>query len=336
MFDYISKQNVYIQTCFGTLFTWGMTAIGAAMIFLLPLKAQKTKNLLDSSLGFAAGVMIAASYWSLLSPALDKSEKARLVKLNETEVENLNLFDKTMIVVPVAVGFALGAAFVALAGTYLNTDINSITPQKSSKNPKTKNDNISTNSTGNYQIDFLRQRKPTKRLENLEEKENLKIGSETSSEEQFLTKESWQRMLALIIAITVHNIPEGMAVGVGFGNDNFNNACNLAIGIGIQNFPEGLAVSLPLAASGYPKFKAFLWGQFSGLVEPVFGLLGVVMVGFFNSLLPYALGFAAGAMIYVVMDDIVPDACSRENAPLASKWSIVGFIIMMSLDVILG
>jgi len=250
MYEYVKSKNVYIQTCFGTLFTWGMTAVGAAMIYLLPLKAQKTKNLLDASLGFAAGVMIAASYWSLLGPALDKSEEARLQQLNVTSSEDLGLWQKTLIVVPVAVGFALGAAFVAFAG--------------------------------NYQIDFLRQRKPIKRVDDLEEKDKLKMGSESSSDDQMLTKESWQRMLALIIAITVHNIPEGMAVGVGFGNDNFSNAVNLAVGIGIQNFPEGLAVSLPLAASGYPKFKAFLWGQFSGLVEPVFGLLGVAMVGFFE------------------------------------------------------
>lgn len=147
---------------------------------------------------------------------------------------------------------------------------------------------------------------------------------------------SFRRMLAMVVAITVHNIPEGMAVGVGFGGTNFAQARNLALGIGLQNFPEGLAVSLPLAAAGESKWKAFFWGQLSGFVEPIFGMLGVMFVQISSVLLPYALGFAAGAMIYVVMDDIVPDACSRNNSSLAAKFSIIGFIVMMAMDVALG
>ena len=147
---------------------------------------------------------------------------------------------------------------------------------------------------------------------------------------------SFRRMLALVVAITVHNIPEGMAVGVGFGGTNFAQARNLALGIGLQNFPEGLAVSLPLVCAGESKSKAFFWGQLSGFVEPIFGMLGVIFVQISEVLLPYALGFAAGAMIYVVMDDIVPDACERGNASLAAKCSIGGFIVMMAMDVALG
>ena len=169
-----------------------------------------------------------------------------------------------------------------------------------------------------------------------ESEKTSRLESQDTTSSGQLSNESWRRMLALIIAITVHNIPEGLAVGVGFAGTNFAKARNLAMGIGIQNFPEGLAVSLPLAAAGQPKWKAFLWGQFSGFVEPIFGLLGCLFLGIAEVLLPYALGFAAGAMVFVVMDDIIPDSCSRNNSGLASKFSIIGFIVMMTMDVALG
>uniref|UniRef100_A0AAV2LU96 Zinc transporter ZIP11 n=1 Tax=Knipowitschia caucasica TaxID=637954 RepID=A0AAV2LU96_KNICA len=153
---------------------------------------------------------------------------------------------------------------------------------------------------------------------------------------------SWRRVLLLILAITIHNIPEGLAVGVGFGaigktsGATFESARNLAIGIGIQNFPEGLAVSLPLRGSGVSTWKAFWYGQLSGMVEPVAGVLGAVAVVLAEPLLPYALAFAAGAMVYVVVDDIIPEAQVSGNGKLASWTSIFGFVVMMSLDVGLG
>ncbi|NXJ04779.1 S39AB protein, partial [Odontophorus gujanensis] len=153
---------------------------------------------------------------------------------------------------------------------------------------------------------------------------------------------SWRRILLMILAITIHNIPEGLAVGVGFGaigksvSATFQSARNLAIGIGIQNFPEGLAVSLPLRGAGFSTWKAFWYGQLSGMVEPLAGVLGAFAVVVAEPLLPYALSFAAGAMVYVVMDDIIPEAQTSGNGKLASWTSILGFVVMMSLDVGLG
>jgi zinc transporter 11 len=293
--EWLEEESEYTQALVGTLFTWFMTALGAGMIFILPLKSKNTKTLLDCSLGFAAGVMLAASYWSLLAPALEKAEPSYGVHRYA----------------PVAFGFLLGAAFVAYAGSMSFIE-NAV--QKHTKSFELEN-NISMEKSDSIEAQALNE-KSKKELEN---KQN-----------------SFRRMIALVIAITVHNIPEGLAVGVGFGGADFAQARNLAIGIGIQNFPEGLAVSLPLAASGETLGKSFFWGQLSGLVEPIFGMLGVFTVSISSVLLPYALGFAAGAMIYVVMDDIVPDACSRDNASLAAKFSMIGFVVMMTLDVALG
>ncbi|KAF6097140.1 solute carrier family 39 member 11 [Phyllostomus discolor] len=153
---------------------------------------------------------------------------------------------------------------------------------------------------------------------------------------------SWRRIALLILAITIHNIPEGLAVGVGFGavektaSATFESARNLAIGIGIQNFPEGLAVSLPLRGAGFSNWRAFWYGQLSGMVEPLAGLFGAFAVVLAEPVLPYALAFAAGAMVYVVMDDIIPEAQISGNGKLASWASILGFVVMMSLDVGLG
>lgn len=153
---------------------------------------------------------------------------------------------------------------------------------------------------------------------------------------------SWRRIVLLIVAVTVHNIPEGLAVGVGFGaigktpSATFESAFNLALGIGLQNFPEGLAVSLPLAGFGFPLLRAFWYGQLSGMVEPLAALLGASAVMVMEPVLPYALSFAAGAMIYVVVDDIIPEAQINGNGRIASIAAILGFVVMMSLDVGLG
>lgn len=333
-FTWLQEQSPYIQTLCGTLFTWGLTALGASLIYILPLKSANTNKLLDASLGFAAGVMLAASYWSLLSPALEKAEESLVENLSQTEanVEDLSFNNKLRIVSPVAIGFALGAAFVCIAGR-LPLE-NHIRQRKS-----TRIANLKTNKDLELQVDLKTSIDDTSNEDSITQNfdnKNSNNNNNNSNSDNKLSPESWKRMLALIIAITVHNIPEGLAVGVGFGATDFANARNLAVGIGIQNFPEGLAVSLPLAAAGQSKWKAFLWGQFSGFVEPIFGMLGCYFVNISIFLLPYALGFAAGAMVFVVMDDIIPDSCSRKNSSLASKFSILGFIVMMTMDVALG
>jgi len=324
--EWMGEQSPYFLAMCGTLFTWGVTALGAAMIYIMPIRGNSTKMLLDCSLGFAAGVMLAASYWSLLAPAIEKAEEAKYGSLAWA---------------PVAVGFCLGAAFVAYAGKYTEgiemssiiSDKKDLSPSKKSSSVKHKDDNKESN-LSIIEGTMLRKRNVPSQEEETEmvdDSKNQIIAAERKQKE-----DSFRRMMALVIAITVHNIPEGLAVGVGFGGTDFKQARNLAFGIGLQNFPEGLAVSLPLAAAGESKHRAFFWGQLSGVVEPISGMLGVFFVSVSTVLLPYALGFAAGAMIYVVMDDIVPDACSRENSSLAAKFSIIGFVVMMAMDVALG
>ncbi|XP_073671986.1 zinc transporter ZIP11-like isoform X3 [Paramisgurnus dabryanus] len=325
-----------VQALLGTLFTWGLTAAGAALVFIF---SSKQRRILDGSLGFAAGVMLAASYWSLLAPAIEMAE------------ESGKYGDFAFL--PVAVGFGLGALFVYLAdvmmpllgvGTEPHMALALPTDTKLAKEKK-KN-----SSAGLYQEDDLSIR--IDKIENGEVYQRRRGANtghtevqtvETKPQEQIgQTASSWRRVLLLILAITIHNIPEGLAVGVAFGaigktqSATFESARNLAIGIGIQNFPEGLAVSLPLRGSGVSTWRSFWYGQLSGMVEPLAGLLGAVAVVLAEPLLPYALAFAAGAMVYVVVDDIIPEAQVSGNGKLASWTSIFGFIVMMSLDVGLG
>ncbi|XP_073671984.1 zinc transporter ZIP11-like isoform X1 [Paramisgurnus dabryanus] len=332
-----------VQALLGTLFTWGLTAAGAALVFIF---SSKQRRILDGSLGFAAGVMLAASYWSLLAPAIEMAE------------ESGKYGDFAFL--PVAVGFGLGALFVYLAdvmmpllgvGTEPHMALALPTDTKLAKEKK-KN-----SSAGLYQEDDLsirigRAGVQSDKIENGEVYQRRRGANtghtevqtvETKPQEQIgQTASSWRRVLLLILAITIHNIPEGLAVGVAFGaigktqSATFESARNLAIGIGIQNFPEGLAVSLPLRGSGVSTWRSFWYGQLSGMVEPLAGLLGAVAVVLAEPLLPYALAFAAGAMVYVVVDDIIPEAQVSGNGKLASWTSIFGFIVMMSLDVGLG
>jgi len=256
-----------LQALLGTLFTWFVTALGAATVFL----AQDIKRkLLDTMLGFAGGVMIAASYWSLLAPAIEMSEGGLVPTW-----------------FPAAVGFLLGGAL--LRG-----------------------------------VDYL--------LPHLHRGEEEPEGIQTS----------WQRITLLILAITLHNFPEGLAVGVAFGaaaagvpSATFAGAAALALGIGIQNFPEGMAVSMPLRREGYSRGKSFWYGQLSGVVEPIAGVLGAGLVLLMRPLLPYALAFAAGAMIFVVAEDLIPEA-QRDNPHQATWGVLLGFTVMMILDVALG
>ncbi len=252
------------QALVGTLFTWLMTALGAAAIFL---HRQPSRKLQDGMLGFAAGVMIAASYWSLLAPAIELSDGSWI---------------------PALVGFLLGGAF--LRG-----------------------------------IDIL--------LPHLHVYEETPEGHHVH----------WKRSILLVTAITLHNFPEGLAVGVAFGaaaigdtSYSLAGAVALAIGIGIQNLPEGLAVAMPLRRSGLSRMKGFMYGQFSGMVEPVAGVLGALAVLVARPILPYALAFAAGAMIFVVVEDAIPEAQREGNNDVATMGAMLGFALMMTLDVALG
>ncbi|KAM7382088.1 hypothetical protein PAMA_012792 [Pampus argenteus] len=322
------------QALLGTLFTWGLTAAGAALVFVF---SSRQKRILDGSLGFAAGVMLAASYWSLLAPAIDMAEDSGKYG--------------SFAFVPVAVGFTLGAAFVYFAdlampllGVGADPHLALALPPES-KLVKAEDPTfpLMDSDEMTIRIDKIEsgdvyQRRRGPHL-------GTSDGQETGNKQQEALGKagnSWRRILLLILAITIHNIPEGLAVGVGFGaigktpSATFESARNLAIGIGIQNFPEGLAVSLPLRGSGVSTWTAFWYGQLSGMVEPVAGLLGAFAVVLAEPLLPYALAFAAGAMVYVVVDDIIPEAQVSGNGKLASWTSILGFVVMMSLDVGLG
>lgn len=271
LFEWFKDQSPIIQALLGTLFTWGVTALGASLVFFFK---EINRKVLDVMLGFAAGVMIAASYWSLLAPAIALTE----------EIGGVPAW------VPAAVGFLLGAIFLRISDRLI-PHLHLGMPMADAEGPKT----------------------------------------------------SWQRSVLLVLAITIHNIPEGLAVGVAFGaaaigypGASLAAAIALAIGIGIQNFPEGAAVSVPLRREGLSRWKCFVYGQFSGLVEPIFGVLGAVLVVFLRPILPYALAFAAGAMIYVVIEELIPEAHEHKNIDLATMGAIVGFTVMMTLDVALG
>lgn len=261
-----------------TTFTWGVTALGAATVFFTRTVNQK---LLDAMLGFAAGVMIAASYWSLLAPAIEMSEEA--VQAGTSTVPAW---------VPAAVGFMVGALFLFA--------IDKVLP-------------------------------------------HLHVGFRTEEAEGIKT--TWHRSVLLVLAITLHNFPEGLAVGVAFGalanqevitDQMLLGPIALAIGIGLQNFPEGLAVSMPLRREGFSRFKSFWYGQLSAVVEPIAGVIGVVAVLVMQPLLPYALSFAAGAMIFVVVEELIPESHRKGNTDLATMGAMVGFTVMMVLDVALG
>ncbi|NP_001349871.1 zinc transporter ZIP11 isoform 5 [Mus musculus] len=321
-----------VQALLGTFFTWAMTAAGAALVFI-----------------FSSGqVMLAASYWSLLAPAVEMA----------TSSGGFGAFA----FFPVAVGFTLGAAFVYLADllmphlgatedpqTALALNLDPALMKKSDPRDPTSllfpesELSIRIGSTGLL----------SDKRENGEVYQRKKVAATDLAEGVAPSGSmhgssgqpggsSWRRIALLILAITIHNIPEGLAVGVGFGavektaSATFESARNLAIGIGIQNFPEGLAVSLPLRGAGFSTWKAFWYGQLSGMVEPLAGVFGAFAVVLAEPILPYALAFAAGAMVYVVMDDIIPEAQISGNGKLASWASILGFVVMMSLDVGLG
>ncbi|XP_070401597.1 zinc transporter ZIP11 isoform X3 [Nothobranchius furzeri] len=327
------------QALLGTLFTWGLTAAGAALVFVF---SSRQKRILDGSLGFAAGGVGSDPHTALALPP-----DSKLAKEKEEQLFRL----------PGSEGTVIGIVRNILRKWKTTVRTVRVNPQTSAKDLQhhLAADGVTVHRSTiprTLHKEMLHVRVIQNKIENGEVYKRKRGPNSTQFEEQETGSKqheaigpmgsSWRRILLLILAITIHNIPEGLAVGVGFGaigkttSATFESARNLAIGIGIQNFPEGLAVSLPLRGSGVSVWKAFWYGQLSGMVEPIAGLLGASAVVLAEPLLPYALAFAAGAMVYVVVDDIIPEAQVSGNGRLASWTSILGFIVMMSLDVGLG
>ena len=268
MLDFFENINPIVAALIGTGFTYLLTVAGSALVF--PFKKINQK-FLNGMLGFSAGVMIAASFWSLLNPGILLAEELGMIPW-----------------LPAVIGFLSGGIFLLV-------------------------------------VDRI--------LPHIHMESNHKEGVETS----------WQRSVLLVLAITLHNIPEGLAVGVAFGaaaaglpGATVGAAIALAIGIGIQNFPEGAAVSIPLRREGMKRGKAFMIGQYSGIVEPIAGIVGAALAISMQNILPYALAFAAGAMIYVVIEELIPESQMLKNSKIATIGAMIGFSVMMLLDVALG
>lgn len=330
------------QALLATCFTWFVTAAGAGLVFFVPLSlaASTLRLILDASLGFAAGVMLAASYFSLLAPAVEEAETSGLYGEHGQYA-----------FVPVVIGTLLGAIFVWAADYFIpedNKEVMDVLVQN--KHNKAK-DSKKTHKV-KADEDLLQQGTTTTSSERERERERER-------EHEHERTQSYRRMLLLVIAIIIHNFPEGLAVGTGFGalydveqpaasslsaeelqekkHELFTQARTLAFGIGFQNFPEGLAVSLPLLRVGFSRTTAFFWGQLSGAVEPLGGLLGAASVKLMRPILPYALSFAAGAMIFVVIEDIIPEIRTKGGyTQLANVFFMIGFCVMMAMDVGLG
>jgi ZIP family zinc transporter len=270
MVEWFQGLHPILQALLATCFTWFVTALGASVVIFFK---SINRQVLDTMLGFAAGVMVAASYWSLLAPAIEMAEESNGPSW-----------------VPATVGFLLGGAFL-------------------------------------YAVDKVLP--------------HLHLGYPTSQAEGLKT--SWQRSVLLVLAITLHNFPEGLAVGVAFGAvaaelpaASLAGAVALALGIGLQNFPEGTAVSVPLRREGLSRLKSFWYGQLSGTVEPIAGVLGAAAVVLAKPILPYALAFAAGAMIFVVVEELIPESQLKSETNIATVGAMLGFAVMMTLDVALG
>lgn len=268
--EFFENLNPLIAALIATVFTWFLTALGASLIFFVK---EMSRKVLDTMLGFTGGVMVAASFWSLLAPAIRMSRDLAVPQW-----------------FPAAVGFFLGAMFLF--------GLDKVLPH--------------------LHLNFGEQ-----------EKEGVKT--------------DWHRTVLMVLAITLHNIPEGLAVGVAFGavaagipGAEMGAAVALALGIGLQNFPEGTAVAVPLRRDGLSRRKSFFWGQMSAVVEPVAGVAGAAFVVYAEPVLPYALAFAAGAMIFVVVEEVIPETQRDKYTDFASLGFVGGFIIMMILDVSLG
>ena len=273
--DWLRSQPVLMQAFLAGLFIWGCTIVGSAVVFFFK---HISRRLLDIMMGFAVGVMIAASFWSLLAPSIEYAE-----------VSYGKLFW-----LPAAIGFLVGGFFLWL--------IDAVVPH-------------------------LHLSKDISEAESVSEHSRKKLS----------------KTALLFLAITIHNFPEGLAVGVVFGAlatnpspEAFVGAIGLALGIGLQNVPEGAALSIPIRTDGKSRLKAFYWGSMSAIVEPIGAVLGAVAVMAMTAILPYALSFAAGAMIFVVVEELIPDSQTNGNTDVATLGLMVGFVLMMVLDVALG
>lgn len=274
--NWLQEQPVVLQAFLAGLFTWGCTIVGSAVVFFFKTVSRK---LLDIMMGFAAGVMIAASFWSLLQPSIEYAKG------------NYGVWSW----MPAALGFLLGGFFLRF--------IDAVVP-------------------------------------------HLHLSKKDVSEAESLPEHSRNKLsktALLFLAITIHNFPEGLAVGVAFGALSSNSspevfigAVGLALGIGLQNVPEGAALSIPIRTDGESRLKAFYWGSMSAIVEPIGAVLGAYAVMAMTAILPYALYFAAGAMIFVVVEELIPDSQTNGNTDVATLGLIVGFVLMMVLDVALG
>lgn len=267
MLEQILSLNPIFQAALATLFTWGITAIGASLVYFFK---RINKNLMDGMLGFAGGVMIAASFFSLIAPAVTMAEKLNLIPWIVTFL-----------------GFFSGGLLLFIGD----------------------------------------------KIYDIYEKKHPKKGNKFNAKRCFM----------LVSSITLHNIPEGMAVGVAFGSVVYGldgatlmAAWTLALGIGLQNFPEGTAVSMPLRREGLSRNKAFFLGQLSGIVEPIAGIIGAILVMKMQMLLPFLLSFAAGAMIYVVVEELIPESQTNKKKDLMALFTLIGFSVMMILDIALG
>jgi len=266
MIDFYINSSVYVQVIIATLFTWGITALGGSIVFFFK---KVNANVLDAMLGLSAGVMISASFWSLLNPAINQAEALGMISW-----------------LVVSIGFFTGGIVLILGDIVFGK----LLGKKGKKNAN-----------------------------------------------------SMRRSLMLIFSITLHNIPEGLAIGVAFGSialgvegATIASAFMLAVGVGIQNFPEGCAVSLPLRRENFSRKKSFFYGALSGVVEPIAGLIGCILVIYVKNILPFFLSFAAGAMIYVAISELIPESQKNKHKNLMSLFTIIGFVIMMMLDLALG
>lgn len=266
MVNWFINTSVYIQVLFASLFTFLITALGSSLVFFFK---KVNNNILDAMLGASAGIMVSASFWSLLNPAIEGANELGMISY-----------------LVVTTGFLLGGIFLIIGDILFSKFLN---------------------------------------------KKNIANAS------------GIKRSFMLIFSITLHNIPEGLAVGVAFGslayhfsNNTLLGAIMLAVGIGIQNFPEGTAVSLPLRREKYSRFKSFVYGALSGAVEPIAAFFGCWLIIYIRSIMPFLLSFAAGAMIYVTISELIPESQKNRNKNLMSLFTLLGFAIMMLLDVALG
>ena len=321
----IRGENKVLQAFVASLITWALTTIGATIVFFVSrIRLSQKKNILRFSLGFASGVMLAASFWSLLAPGLDMATKSGWYGTNG---EYAWLTTVT--------GFPLGAGFVLMCDKFLlprfvNEELSFALTMtiKNNKHNKENKSMIISQPIQTVEVPDACEITPADPIDDEEE--------EVENERKKYS--TWRHMMVLVVAVIVHNIPEGLALGVAFGaigttpRNTFASARNQAIGIGLQNIAEGLGVSVPLWAAGYSPFRCFCYGAISGATEPIFSVVGALAVKVGVALLPYTLSFAAGSVVYAVVDALLPEAYATGHARIGSWGCVLGFLVMMVLD----